>query len=385
LANDGTRPREVASASAKTSVAPGDVTPQIAFLPDSDPPSVPRLQKPEQEPPKRPAKGPILDLASSSAAVPDNSEVAARIRATVNGVAILDDEVREAIYPYLLATQNLPEPERTQKRKEIFEKELQHLIEREVVLQDMFTRLGKQQQFLEKIQAYADKDFEKKMREQKNAIKIKTDEEFKAYLRSQGLSLAGVKRQVERNFMFMEYMRERIRPVFERICHEQVLEFYQQHPEEFQVPDSVTWQDIFIDAGKFPNRDAARQFAQRLAANARAGQDFQKMVTQYDQGDSSYRNGEGYGHRRGEIKPPEAESILFNLRDGDIGPVVELTNGFHVIRLVKRQYAGLKPFDEKTQATIRNKLQGEASEREYKRILAELKRKASIEVSATAP
>ena len=62
--------------------------------------------------------------------------------------------------------------------------------------------------------------------------------------------------------------------------------------------------------------------------------------------------------------------------------LVQLTNGFHVVRLVKREHAGLKPFDEKTQTAIRNTLQTQAWEREYQRVLRELKRKASIEISA---
>src|SRR5207302_9558406 len=100
--------------------------------------------------PKRPASRSPLDLTTYQLATPGNGEVAARIRATVNGHAILDEEVREAIYPYLVKTQGLPEPERSVRRKEIFEKELQQLIEREVILQDMFRRLGDRKQVLDK-------------------------------------------------------------------------------------------------------------------------------------------------------------------------------------------------------------------------------------------
>jgi parvulin-like peptidyl-prolyl isomerase len=223
------------------------------------------------------------------------------------------------------------------------------------------------------------------MRELRKRTNIKTDEEFKAYLRSQGLTLAGVRRQVERSFMAMEYMRNLLIPKIDRIGHEQIQEYYQKHPEEFQLADNVVWQDIFIEAGKFPNRDAARQFALQLAAKARAGEDFQQLVLKYDQGDSSYRNGEGYGHRHGEIKPLEAEEILFKMHDGEVGPVIELTNGFHVIRLAKRDYAGLKPFDAKTQTAVRNKLQNDAWDKEYKRVVASLKRQAAIEVSIGTP
>lgn len=370
----------VASTSLRSDPAVSVAAPVTA---PSDPerPNVSRLQKPESDPPKRTGSRSILDQATYQAPATSAGEVAAGIRATVNGQAILDQEVREAIYPFLVATQNLPEPERSARRKERFEKELQQIIERELILQDMEARLKDRTQILEKLKEAAGKEFDKKIKDTRKAMHIKTDEEMKAFFRVQGLSLEGVRRQVERNFMAMEYMRNRVVGAIDRIGLEQIREYYEGHPEEFQVADSVTWQDIFIDASKYPDREAARQLALELIARARKGEDFRQLVTQYDQGNSSYLNGEGYGHRKGEIKPPEAEPILFQMREGDMG-LVQLTNGFHVVRLVKREYAGLRPFDEKTQTAIRNTLQSQAWEREYQRVLRELKRKASIEISS---
>jgi parvulin-like peptidyl-prolyl isomerase len=169
-------------------------------------------------------------------------------------------------------------------------------------------------------------------------------------------------------------------PKLDRIGHEQIAEYYQQHPEEFMRQDSVTWQDIFIDFHSFQGRGAAEQEFQRVVARAQAGEDFLRLVKQYDRGDSTYRNGEGYGHRKGEIKPPEAEPLLFQMKEGQLARV-ELANGIHLIRLAKREYAGLKPFDEKTQTAIRNKLQMGAWDKEYKRLVNELRRKAAIEVA----
>src|SRR6516165_6158019 len=164
----------------------------------------------------------------------------------------------------------------------------------------MFAKLKDRNTVLDKLKEAAGKEFDKKLRELRRRSSVKSDEEFKAMLKAQGLSLAGVRRQVERNFMAMEYMRNRILPAIDRISHQQIMEYYNHHPEEFQVSDGVTWQDIFIDASKFADRPAARQFAEGLAAKARGGDDFQKLVMQYDNGDSSYRKGEGYGHRKGE-------------------------------------------------------------------------------------
>ena len=54
--------------------------------------------------------------------------------------------------------------------------------------------------------------------------------------------------------------------------------------------------------------------------------------------------------------------------------------GVHIFRVLKREYAGLTPLDEKTQLLIRNKLRGDIYEREYKRIVRELKARSTIEI-----
>jgi peptidyl-prolyl cis-trans isomerase SurA len=350
----------------------------------ADPPAMARLQNADPEL-KKDAGRSILDLVSYETTGANGHEVRALIRATVNGVPILDHEVRLPIMPQLYAATALPEPERSTRRSEMLKQELDALIDRELIYQDFSARVKDKPQIMEKLKEAAQKDFEKKMREERKRLGVKDDDEFKAILRARGWSLEALRRHLNREFVAHEYMANLIVSRLDRIGHEQIQEYYDNHPEEFRVLDNVTWQDIFIDAARFPNRDAAQQFAVQLIAKARNGEDFVQLVKQYDQGDSSYRNGEGFGHRRGEIKPPDAEPVLFQMRDGEIGPILEQTNGFHVIRLVKREYAGLKPFDTKIQSAILNKLKGIMFEKEYKRIVATLRSQASIQISAAAP
>ncbi len=311
-----------------------------------------------------------------------NAEVAVRVRAQVNGVAILDDEIREACYPQLMAIESVPEPERGARRTEIFRQQLTQIIEREIVLQDMMARVGKNKRALEKIQEMATKEFDKRIRTIKqHSPDVKTDEDIKKKFQSMGLSLAGFKRQIEREFMARAYMESLIFDAVDSgIGHQQILEYYQKHPDEFQRDDRVEWQDIFVDKSKFKNRDEACRFAEQLAAQARAGQDFLKMAAQYDSANYAFSKGEGLGQRKGEIRPSEVESYLFQMREGQVGPVVELATGFHVFRLAKREFAGRVPLDQKVQEDIRKKLHMQIIERESKWVLKDLKKKARIEI-----
>src|SRR5262249_36840236 len=154
--------------------------------------------------------------------------------------------------------------------------------------------------------------------------------------------------------------------------HQTFREYYDEHPDEFLVEDRVAWQDIFIDADRFPTREAAKARADEVTRRARGGEDFVNLAATYNQGVNlitgnvavEFKDSQGaeikpnlaaagLGQRRGEIQPREAEEALFNMKPGDIGPIVELATGYHIIRVAERDYAGQKPFDQKTQLEIR--------------------------------
>jgi parvulin-like peptidyl-prolyl isomerase len=68
------------------------------------------------------------------------------------------------------------------------------------------------------------------------------------------------------------------------------------------------------------------------------------------------------------------------MKEGEVADVLELPTGYHIIQLTKRQYAGMKPFNEVAQKEIRDKLRNEVATLEIKRLLAEMKRNAVIEI-----
>ncbi|HVS38992.1 MAG TPA: peptidyl-prolyl cis-trans isomerase [Gemmataceae bacterium] len=352
---------------------------QSADAPPDVPPSVTRFQKPEGDAIKPPEVPPLPEATQANYVV---GEPAARVGAIVNNQVVLNEEVLAAAYPGLMAARDLPEPDRTQKRAEIWNQALNALIEREVVLQDAFAKLEKagKKTAVEKLKQEAGEQFEKTvLRQWMKAGNCKTQEELRDFLKKQGVSLEMQRRLWERHYMVEQYLHARVHPFIEEIGPQQIFDYYDKHPEEFHRPDSVQWQDLFILTSnkRYATPAAARRFAEELAERARNGEDFAKLAEQFDDGDSSFRKGEGIGAKRGEIKPPEVESLLFQLNDGETA-VVALERGFHVIRVVHREYEGPTPLDEKTQKQIKEKLANEIAETEMKRLVNKLKHDAII-------
>lgn len=341
-----------------------------------------RAQEPDpdgplQPPPVSPDKG----------SEPPLGDVAARILAMVGPNPIFEEEVRQA-RPSFLGT--LPDSERqryfasTGEDKKRLEHEytdmvLDHFIDREVVLQDAYRRLNQfGQRNVEKLKEAANKEADRELRRYRGRFNLTTEDEIKEFFLKQGTSLEAWRVQREREFMYTEYLRFRVAPALERIGHREIVEFYQQHPEEFQMVDAVQWQDLFVDASRYPSREAARRFAEQLLQRVRTGDDFPALAAQYDNGESRLRKGEGTGRRRGEVRPVEVEAVLFAMRDGD-AEIVEISTGYHLVRLVKRDYAGQMPLDAKTQKLIQDKLRSDLFRRESQRLIDCLRRTATIQ------
>lgn len=347
-----------------------------------------RSQIPDGTPAKPVRPKSLLDMPPERPGDPNVIQVCASIRAVVNGKAILNEEVREACFAALKNSliETVSSDERAAKQKQILTMTLDLLVERELLVQDATARLKSPQgkKFLEKMSEVANKDFDRWLRNLKTNLQMKSDDEVKAWLNEQGLSIEGMRKQKEKQLIAEEYLRQMVIDVVNRVGHQHIVEYYQGHPEEFQVDESVKWQDMLIDASQYPTRDEAKQAAQQLVRRIQMKEDFLKLAELYDPRGFQFTRGDGEGQKRGQIRPREVEATLFALRDGEAA-VVEMPNGFHVVRMVKHTLAGRMPFDDKLQAQIRDKLRNEAGIREQKRFLSQLKSKATIEYSSIVP
>jgi parvulin-like peptidyl-prolyl isomerase len=353
-----------------------EVAPRVARGQQLDPPD-PRLRgqlaPPVAVPPPPPA-------GYNGTTQVSGRTVRVNVRAWVNGKPLFDDEVMQGISPALMRdAATMQEPRRTERLTEAYNQALEAIIDQEVAYQDAVHKLeAGNKKALEKLKKYATEEFEKQIKRIRDGNRA-TEEQIKEVEHL-------FKRQTERNLIAGEYMRSRIMDSAKQAAsHAAIQTYYKEHLNEFQRLDTVKWQDVFIAVSKqHPTVAHAKRYAEELVLKCRTEEDFTKLI-QLDEGDSKFRGGEGLGSRKGEIKPPEVEEVLFRLKDGQIGPVIELSTGVHIVRVTKREYAGLTPLDEKTQRLIENKIKNAVYEHESKRILRELRGRATIEIERDGP
>ncbi|OWK46538.1 Peptidyl-prolyl cis-trans isomerase PpiD [Fimbriiglobus ruber] len=273
--------------------------------------------------------------------------------------------------------------ERDVKERELFRKELRNLIERELILTDFVAKIKKQKpKVLDELNAETQKTAAKQLmsyRKEKGNI---SEAAFAEILKAQGLSYKGIVRQLERNAMLNIYLGQffKDKEKAKGVTKAQIATYYDQHQEEFKIEDNVKWLDLFVSVHRFNNADDARKYADWLAKQAKDGTDFVELVKKFGFGDSKLRDGEGIGNQRGQISPPQLEPIVFATTAGQISDLVPTPNGFHIVKVVDRQVAGVRPLDKKLQDEIRARIATQLNKAEYDKLIEELWRRTTVKV-----
>lgn len=272
-----------------------------------------------------------------------------------------------------------------QKEREAYRESLRVIIDRELILDDMYQRLKKAKKtgVVDEIRDFASKAVDRQVREHKAAMGAKTDDEFQSVLRAQGLTVAMSRRLLERKLMADEYVRSVMKEKGKAVGFADVQDYYAKHADEFRTEDRVKWLDIFISANQFPTPQAAFDHAEAIRRQAAAGADFVALSKQYDQGFAARQNGEGTGTSRGKILPADVEPTVWALRPGEVSGLIQTPVGYHVVKVVEREVAGTRPFDEKTQAEIKRKLMEKMHEQEYKKLVTDLWRNNVVRLIET--
>ena len=207
----------------------------------------------------------------------------------------------------------------------------------------------------------------------------KSDEELNGWLRIQGLTLPILRRQFERQIMSQQYVNSMLKEKGRRVGLAEIRDYYDKHPDEFKTPDRVTWQHVFVGNGNPPNPPAA--FARIEAVRQKAaGQDFAALSKQFDEGIAGKQGGFGAGNARGEVLPLDIEAAVWELKPGQTSGVIQTPTGYHLVKVVERDYAGVLPFDSKVQGKIRDKLNDAIYDAEAKKMVDELWRKGVVRV-----
>jgi parvulin-like peptidyl-prolyl isomerase len=135
---------------------------------------------------------------------------------------------------------------------------------------------------------------------------------------------------------------------------------------------------LFPDKADGETKAKLRADTAMLLKRLRNGEPFEQIAAAYSQGPASSSGGDMGFIEKGSMLP-EVEDAAFKLGINEVSDVVESPVGLHIIKLVDRRGAGIKPLEavrEEIQAGIENEKLG----KKYEEWMEELRKKSHIEI-----
>lgn len=128
-----------------------------------------------------------------------------------------------------------------------------------------------------------------------------------------------------------------------------VQRYYNQHQQQFQVPEEVQVRHILIKVAPKANAQtvaAAKSKAEGILKQLKSGVNFAELAKKYSDDPGSKAQGGELGFIQHGATVPEFDKTAFSLQPGQISPVIRTQFGFHILQVEARQPAHVKSVDE---------------------------------------
>ncbi len=215
-------------------------------------------------------------------------------------------------------------------------------------------------------------------------LNVNSQHELEQELARLGSSLADARRAFNERAIASEWIRSKVK-INEEVSPDEMLEYYQAHLADYEYPTQARWEELMVLKGRF--RDPREAYAalaqmgnevwQRGAEQATVGPAFAEVAKAKSDGFTAKEGGVHEWTTQGALRAAAIDHALFTLQVGQMSPILETEDAFHIVRVLERKEAGREPFTE-VQGKIREKLKEERFQAGIDEYLTKLRRDARI-------
>jgi len=228
----------------------------------------------------------------------------------------------------------------------------------------------------------SDEEFSEFVDGLKKDNKIESDAQFTAALRQENLTMADLRKMVERTRIIGRVQYSEITSHI-AISEEEARAYYGQHASDFTSPASLTLREILVSVpsdGKTVNAgldEDAKARADASRGRAAAGEPFEKLVAEFSDAPSK-GNGGLVGPVTEDELDPTVRKAVDPLKVGGVSDVVRMPRGYLVLKLETKTDRAILPF-EKARDQIGDIIGNEKSRGEMEKYLRKLRSEAIID------
>src|SRR5262245_54456858 len=191
---------------------------------------------------------------------------------------------------------------------------------------------------------------------------VESEVQLRDKVAEEGRSLDAMQQSFRQDFLAQGFLHEKLR---DRIKVElpDLLRYYNAHvhDREFDRPAQITWRELVVEDGKYPNRDEAKRKVDALLEKVRRGADFAQLARAESDGPTGSRNQGGLMQTSpGGYAVTAVNTALQSLPIGEVSGVLEGPSSFHIVRVEGRRPAGPASFEE-----VQNKIRSTLSDQRF--------------------
>ncbi|MDR3635022.1 MAG: peptidylprolyl isomerase [Isosphaeraceae bacterium] len=152
--------------------------------------------------------------------------------------------------------------------------------------------------------------------------------------------------------------------------------YYNEHLNEFNRPAQITWREVVVEVRKARSRTEAYHRAEAILARLRRGEDFAKVAATESDGPTKNAGGR-WQTRPGGYAVSSVNRALEGLPVGQVSPIIEGPDSYHIVMVEERREAGPARFDE-VQDEIQDAVAREKSDRITSQFIEKLRRQTYV-------
>ena len=226
-----------------------------------------------------------------------------------------------------------------------------------------------------------DEQFNSILASLKKQNNLEDDQKFQAALKQEGMTMADLRRNLERNMLVSQVQRAEVNDKIS-VDDEEARAYYAAHPRDFTTPAELTLRELLVevpasDRGiNVAQDEEAKEKAEGLRKRLMAGEPFARLAAEFS-ASASKANGGLIGPINHDELDPRLQKILDALPVGDVSEPLRTQRGYQLLKIETKTETRVKTF-EQARSEIGNKVGEQKRQAELLKYLDQLREQATV-------
>ena len=195
-------------------------------------------------------------------------------------------------------------------------------------------------------------------------------------LRQKGSSLAARQRDFTDAMLGHLYMSSRVEKK-PNVSIAEIAEYYAEHREDYFQTDQARWEQLTVLQSNFPTAEEAMKAITAMGREAYFGGNVQAVARAKSQEPFASSGGLHDWTPKGSLASEKLEEQVFSIPLNRMSEIIADDQGFHIIRVLERRAAGVKPLSE-LQDEIRSKIRAKKISDSQEKLLRDMEQRVSV-------